>query len=231
MFPETPSPRRSGWPACLDLAFEQRNGTTRLISNRHSGPLRLIRALPVADGSCHAVLIHPPGGLVNGDTLDIGIAVGESARVLCTTPGAQKWYRSTGATARSTTALRVARGGVLEWLPQPAIVYDGARAEQQVKFDLAGGAMMIGWECLVLGRQAMGERFACGGLRQSLSLSIDGRLVWAERTVAQAGDRLFASPLGWRGHCVSATVWAAGRFPQGLLEMSHYHMLRLERFP
>jgi urease accessory protein len=56
-----------GWQARLDLAFERRGGATRLVHNRHVGPLRLIRALSGANGVCHAVIVHPPGGIVGGD--------------------------------------------------------------------------------------------------------------------------------------------------------------------
>jgi urease accessory protein len=206
-----------GWQASLDLAFERRNGVTRLAHNRHLGPLRLIRALPGESGCCHAVIVHPPGGLVGGDRLSLSIRLGASAHVLCTTPGAQKWYRSPGASARSTTRVRVASAGVLEWLPQPAIVYDAANADQDIDFELARHARMIGWECLVLGRAAMGERFLRGSLRQRLSLHIDGRCAWAEHSHARAGDRLFASPLGWAQRTVSATVWSVGSDDASLL--------------
>ena len=46
-----------------------------------------------------------------------------------TTPAASKVYRTTGAAARQVQRLRVAEGATLEWLPQEAIIYDGARAE------------------------------------------------------------------------------------------------------
>ncbi|MFM1989750.1 MAG: hypothetical protein RJA99_2707 [Pseudomonadota bacterium] len=207
--PSIAAPGATGWHARLDLRFEARHGRTRLVHNRHEGPLRLIRSLPLDDGGCQAVIVHPPGGLVGGDALDLDLAVGEGARVLCTTPGAQKWYRSPGAAARARTRVTVGAGGALEWLPQPAIVFDRARVDQSIDFDLAPDARAIGWECLVLGRAAMGERFATGELRQRLGLSVGGTVRWAEHTAARAGDRLFASPLGWGGRTVACTVWAA----------------------
>jgi urease accessory protein len=203
------SDRPAGWRARLELRFASRGGTTRLVHNRHEGPLRLIRALPQHDGRCQAVVVHPPGGLVGGDVLELEVDLQAHARVLCTTPGAQKWYRSGAAAARARTCVRLAEGAALEWLPQPAIVFDEARVDQDVGFELAPDARMIGWECLVLGRAAMGERFARGALRQSVSLSVGGATRWAEHTAAPAGDRLFASPLGWGGRTVAATVWAA----------------------
>jgi urease accessory protein len=196
-----------GWRARLSLRFAQRAGRTLLVDNRHQGPLRLIRALPGDEGRCDAVIVHPPGGLVGGDRLELALALEPGARVLCTTPGAQKWYRSAGAAACATTRIEVGAGAALEWLPQPAIVFDRARVEQSIAFELAADARLLGWECLVLGRSAMGERFTDGTLRQRLALSVGGTPRWSERTVAAAGDRLFASPLGWAGRSVACTVW------------------------
>lgn len=198
----------AGWQARLSLDFAPRGGVTRLVSNRHEGPLRLIRALPLPDGRCQAVIVHPPGGLVGGDQLDLDIRLADGARVLCTTPGAQKWYRSDRAGARADTRLNLAGQSVLEWLPQPTIVYDAARVDQSLDIQLAPEARMIGWECLVLGRAAMGERFLHGSLRQRISLSISDQLQWGERTAVAAGDRLFDSPIGWGGRSVACTVWA-----------------------
>ncbi len=208
-FPSTTAPRATSWLARLALRFEVRDATTRLVHNRHEGPLRVIKALPSPDGRCQAVIVHPPGGLVGGDRLELDIDLGAGARVLCTTPGAQKWYRSPAEAAVARTRATVGAGGALEWLPQPAIVYDRARVEQSIDFVLAADARMIGWECLVLGRAAMGERFGTGALRQRLSVSVEGGARWAEHMVANAGDRLFVSPLGWGGRAVACTVWAA----------------------
>ncbi|MFZ4757941.1 MAG: urease accessory protein UreD [Burkholderiaceae bacterium] len=198
----------AGWRARLALRFATRGDTTVLADNRHHGPLRLIRALPLADGRCQAVIVHPPGGLVGGDTLELDVELEPRARVLCTTPGAQKWYRSAAGPARARTRIVLGDDAALEWLPQPAIVYDAARVDQTIAFELAPSARMIGWEALILGRAAMGERFATGALHQRLSLTVGGVARWAERVAADAGDRLFASPLGWSGRTVSCTVWA-----------------------
>ena len=203
-----PAASGQGWHARLDLAFAAQAGVTRLTHNRHEGPLRLIRALPLSEGRCQAVIVHPPGGLVAGDRLEIEIALADDAQVLCTTPGAQKWYRAHREGACAQTRIAVASHATLEWLPQPTIVYDAALVDQSLRMDLASNAQMIGWECMVLGRAAMKEQFLRGMLRQLIELRIDGRTRWSERTVAQAGDRLFESSLGWGGRTVACTVWA-----------------------
>jgi urease accessory protein len=168
----------------------------------------LLKALPSEDNRrLEAVLVHPPGGLVGGDSLQIDVALDAGARVLATTPGAQKWYGRSGQPASGRTRLVLADGAMLEWLPRPAIVYDGAHARQSLAVELSRESCFIGWEALVRGRMAMGERFASGRIEQTLAIAIDGEPIWEERLFADAADRLFASPLGWDGRLVAASVW------------------------
>ena len=79
---------------------------------------------------------------------------------------------------------------MLEWLPQEAIVFDGARAElDDARSTLAGDAAFIGWDIVCLGRTASGERFGAAAIAQRFELVRDGALIWAERTVIDGGAR------------------------------------------
>ena len=101
------------WLAQLELDYTLAAARTRL-HFRHDGPLRVLRSLyPEGDGICHNVLIHPPGGLVSGDTLDIAVRVGAGAHALLTTPGATRFYKSNGAQATQRTRLRLEAGARL----------------------------------------------------------------------------------------------------------------------
>ena len=203
-----PAAPLAGWAATLELRFVAGEGGTRLAGNRHQGPLRLLKALASEDGRrLEAVVVHPPGGLVGGDSLSLALEVDAGARVLATTPGAQKWYGRSQRAAASDTRLVVADGALLEWLPQPAIVYDGARARQAVAVEVDRGGCFIGWEALVRGRTAMGERYASGDIEQTLAIAIGQAPAWHERLGAAADDRLFDSPLGWDGRLSAASVW------------------------
>ena len=113
------------WHAQLDLnyALEQGRSVARY---RHEGPLRILQSLyPQGPSVCHNVLVHPPGGLVGGDTLDLSIRVGPNAHGLITTPGATRFYRSTGERAVQRTQIELEAGARLEWLPLEALCFSG----------------------------------------------------------------------------------------------------------
>lgn len=214
------SPGR-GWLGRLELGFERSGGPvdrggpgargpmTRLALHRHEGPLRLLRLLTSDDARrVEAVIVHPPGGLAAGDRLRLDARAGEGTAVVLTTPGAQKWYRSTdGAGASVDTRLVLDEDAALDWLPQPAILFDGARASQSLALSMAASASTIGWEMMVRGRAAMGEQWRSGSLDQLLEIQVEGRSWWRQRLLAEAGDRLFASPLGWRDRRCAVAVW------------------------
>ena len=199
----------SGWQARLALAFENRGGTTVLSRREHWGPLRIQKPLyPEGAEVCHGILLHPPGGIAGGDVLEMELAVGQGAHALITTPGASKWYRSPGMLATQRVQLAVAPGGILEWFPQEAIVFNGARARMETRVSLAADACFLGWEITCLGRRASGERFEAGVLNLATYIEREGRPLWMERGELEGGGRLLQSPAGWAGFSVSATFHA-----------------------
>ena len=113
------------WNARLELDYRL-EGPRCVARFRHEGPLRILQSLyPEGDAVCHNVLVHPPGGLVGGDTLCIDVAAGAGSHGLITTPGATRFYRSDGEVALQRTRLALGDGARLEWLPLVAICYSG----------------------------------------------------------------------------------------------------------
>ena len=198
----------SRWPASLALRFRQ-VGDRTVFDAHHRGPLRVQKPLyPEGCSVCHAVLLHPPGGIAGGDSLDVSVETERGSHALITTPGASKWYKANGRVARQQIALDVR--GVLEWLPQEAIVFDQAQVDSRIDIALARGATMLGWDLVALGRAASGERFESGRFSQTIRLQLDGELQWIERTRIDGNDPLLASPIGLAGQHVFGCLWAAG---------------------
>jgi len=198
------------WRARLALDFERRDGRTVLARRSHSGPLAFQKPLyPEGGQICHGILLHPPAGIAGGDELSFEIEVGEGAHALLTTPGAGKWYRSAGPVGRLAQRIRVADGGICEWLPQESIVFNGARGEIDTRIELSGDAVFLGTEVLVMGRTASGERFERGSLGLATRILRDGRSLWLERGRLDGGSALLDSPVGLAGFPVCGTLLLA----------------------
>jgi urease accessory protein len=202
----------AAWQAKLALEYSLRGGRSVLCAREHRGPLLVQKALyPEGDAVCHSIVVHPPGGIAGGDTLELGLRLREGAAALLTTPGAGKWYRSVGPKASLTQHFDIARGAVLEWLPQPAIVFDAARAETRTEVRLHEEAVYMGWDMTCMGRTASGERFSAGELRQRTEVWQQGRRLWCEYARLAGGDPMLASQAGLAACTVSATLIAAGK--------------------
>jgi len=198
------------WHAKLVLDY-RRDGDRTTALDRHEGPLRVLQRLyPEGPGICHHVVVHPPGGIVGGDMLEIEATVGEGCHALVTTPGATRFYRSAGAPAHQQATLALAPGARLEWLPLETIAYRGCDAGNRVQVMPAPGAEAIGWDLLALGLPAAGEAFDRGRFLQHLELP--GR--WLERGLIAADDSvLLDGPLGLAGHRVLGSLWFVAGTP------------------
>ena len=197
------------WHASLQLDYTL-EGTRTVARHAHNGPLRILQSLyPEGDAVCHNVLAHPPGGLVGGDTLDITATVGPGAHGLVTTPGATRFYRSTGERALQRTHLTLAEGARLEWLPLEALCYNACNAENHLTLNLAPGAECMGWDVTALGLPHAGQPFETGRFVQH----IEAPGLWLERGVIDAADhRLLESPLGLAGQrCMASLFFVTGR--------------------
>lgn len=203
--------QRPAWHARLQLGVALRDGRSVLGRCEHHGPLRIQKVLyPEGPGLAQLLMLHPPSGIAGGDALEIGVHAESGACALLTTPGAGKWYKSAGRVARQSVRLRVDAGAALEWLPQEAIVFDRAEAEQVLHVDCHGSARCIGWDIAVLGRLGSDERFEHGRWQQRIDLCRDGERLWAERGRVDGGDPLLRSVVGWNGLHVCGLMWVIG---------------------
>lgn len=182
-------PRPDGWEASLRLGLVARDGRTVLAERARSGPLSVQRPFYPEGGVCHVYVLHPPGGVVGGDSLSIDVHMDEGAQALLTTPGATKFYRSAGRTARQTQHLVVAPRAALEWLPQENIFFPGAEAALHTRVDLHGDARLALWEIHCLGRPVIGEDFIQGSIDSRLTITRDGLPVLLDRLRVRPDNR------------------------------------------
>lgn len=206
------------WQAHLSLDYRLQ-GQRTVLQHQHDGPLRIFKSLyPEGDAICHNVVVHPPGGLVGGDTLELQVHAAAGTHALISTPGATRFYAADDLPATQRVALHLDSGARLEWLPLEAIAYPGCEAVNHWTAELAGDAELIAWDVTALGLPSTGQAFDRGRFRQRLE--IPG--LWLEQATLDARDqRLLDAPLGLAGQRCLGTLLLASGTPLGRQRQEH----------
>jgi len=166
------------WHAALYLCIDQSEGASKLTRCRHNGPLYVQRPFyPEGDDLAHIYLLHPPGGMVSGDHLQISVDVKAQAKALITTPGAARAYkaRDSEQLQRQTVVLNLEESAVLEWFPLETIVYNQAHAALDTTVNLKDDSVFCAWEISCFGLPASNAPFEQGSFQQAYRIFRNGR--------------------------------------------------------
>ncbi len=212
-----PALHTSNWRGHIDLRFEQQGDQTILKYNYAHAPLKIQRPFYPESNICHTVILHSAGGMVGGDRLTYEIDLAPDSQALITTAAAAKIYRSNGAVAQQQININLSANAYLEWLPQDTIIFNQAQYQQNLRVDLAAGAIFCAWDMVRLGRSARQETFTQGSWQNALEVWQDGKPAWIDRQKitgdqwqslqASAGQPLLGI-LMWLGSTVTAEVVA-----------------------
>ncbi len=218
------------WNAQLDLRVANRPAGARLMAYHRHGPLHVQKAFyPEGPDLAHLYLLHPPGGLVSGDSLTINAHVDEHSAALITTPGAGRLYgaRESKKSQLQNNQLSVAVGASLEWFPMETLFYTRSKGQSKTRVDIEMGGKFIGWDICALGLPASGKPFTEGELSQVFEVYYNGKIEWLERWRFNANDLEFLnSKAGLNGYSANG-VFIAGPFDSPLSnnEMTELHEL------
>jgi urease accessory protein len=186
-------------------SFERTGARTGISRLYQTGGLRL--AIPNAGNRAEGVIVNTGGGMAGGDEARLNFSLGEGAEVTLTTQSAEKIYRGEGQTALVNASIQCAASARLEWLPQEAILFEGASLTRRLTIDVADSGALLMVEAFTFGRTAFGEDRIDASLRDSWRIRRAGRLVFAEelrladtanllrRPAIAAGARAMASLL------------------------------------
>ncbi len=181
---------------------------------REEGCAKLRIPARLAGQSPEAIIINTSGGLAGGDRFEVEVRA-ESDFCL-TTQAAEKIYRSLGSETRMATRLRAEGNARLLWLPQEAILFDGAQLKRSFDAELGRNATLLAVETVVLGRKAMMELLTEFSFHDRWRIRRNGKLIFA--------DDLRFDPLRVRGAAALgqyeafATIVLVGRDTELFLE-------------
>jgi urease accessory protein len=155
VIPAVPPGRLAAGQASLTVALV--GGRSAVVERRAASPLRLL--CPKNAGTAAWTYTSTfGGGLVDGDDLQLTVAVEAGAGALLATQSSTKAYPA-ALGARQTIEATVGAGATLVVLSDPLVAFAGARVETLLDVELADGATLVALEALAAGRVARGERW------------------------------------------------------------------------
>ncbi len=225
----------AGWRASLKLRFDHRHGRTSLAELMHSGPLQVQKPFypaPAGHEECHVYILHPPGGFVGDDSLEIDVTAESGTQALLTTPAAGKFYRVLpGSVQRQVVSCVAENGGSLAWVPQENIFFNGCHAVLETRVDVERGSHYLGFDISVFGREASGEPFREGQVRQIMRVFRGGRPVWLEHFPVAGSAQVQTAPWGMDGASVVATALLYGEKYQAMFSTIQHRVRNWDREP
>lgn len=162
------------------LEFGLAGGRTVVTRAYSQSPLRLLN--PRNHGPSSWVYTSTyGGGLLQGDTIDLRVRVGEGATALLATQASTKVYRvgddgDSRVSAQLLTA-QVEADSLLAIVPDPVVCFAGSRFAQQQDIHLQAGASLLLIDWLSAGRHASGERWAFDSYLSRIAVWQDGRKI------------------------------------------------------
>lgn len=198
------------WHGRLNLHIAGKNGKSVVEKSSQNGPLTIQNPFyPESDEVCHIYLLHPPGGVVGGDVLDLNVSLDKAGSALLTTPGATKFYRSAGPRAIQNQNFSIADNSSLEWLPQETIYFPNAKAGLHTTVHLEGSGQYLGWDIHCLGLPVNDEAFDNGEAHIGYCLYRDNKPLMIEKVLVDRTKEEYQKAF-LQGNPVFATLTATG---------------------
>lgn len=139
-----PRPRRD---VAAHLQFRRAGETTILAGQRTPHPFHITRPFHLGQGDPAGMatlyLQSSSGGLYGDDALSLEIAVQAGAAAHVTTQASTVVHHARGGETRQHTRLSVADGALLEYCPDPQILFAGAKLRADITAQLAQGARLM----------------------------------------------------------------------------------------
>jgi urease accessory protein len=183
-----PTPRAA--EGQIDLLLAPAGGATRLQRGLAVPPLQLSRLRyddPAHPGRACLTMVHL-GGVLSGDRCRILVELADGADVAIGGAAATQVYTMPAGAAAQETTLRLGPGSRLLWLPAPLILFAGARFRQELRAELAPGALLVALDVMAPGRLARGEVFQFARFESRLEvLDRAGACLAAERACIEPG--------------------------------------------
>lgn len=191
----------------ITAAFAVRGGLTRLVHRYHASPLKIAKTFRYENGTFNGqqpleqlgvYMMDCSPGLMAGDHYEINVRLEEDARVFLTNQSFTKVHPSQpeqGSTQRQS--LYVEAGGLLEYIPEPLMLYKEARLDAETEVHLSPGAVFIYSDILCPGRTQRGEIFQYARFTNRMKVWYGSELVYYQNQRIEPQAMELTAPGSW----------------------------------
>lgn len=176
-----PTVEARGITAHVHATFNCVRSKTQLLTSTHAAPLKIAKVFPVADGSLDVCVMDCSPGLLNGDSYELDWCVEENARVKTTTQSFTKVHPASGAGCRQNMHIQVASGAILEYAPQPTMLFRDAEFHTECDAYISPGGTLLLSDILCAGRVGRGEAFAFRNYFNRLRVRTNDELIFCNQ--------------------------------------------------
>lgn len=192
--------------------FALLEGRTHLIRKYHSSPLKIaktfrfenephIRAVGMdVQDQLGVYMMDCSPGLMSGDTYELNWRLHEGASVFLTNQSFTKVHPSVHEGSRQLQRIQVEAGALLEYMPEPIMLYKDASFRGDTDVFLASGATLMMSEILCPGRVQRGEKFHYKNYMNRMKVYYGEELIYYQHQNIEPGRIKLDAPGCWEDH-------------------------------
>ena len=187
-----PAPRPNEGPQAVLRFARAPDGRSFIARQRVGYPFHITRPFYFDEAPAGALTLYlqsVSGGIYQGEDLRMTCSADAGSAAHVTTQAATIVHRMPAAPARQTVALEAEDGALLEYLPDPLIMFPGARLTSVLEIEASEGATVIASESFAH-HDPGGEDRRFDRFEAELRIRDEGGSLLALERYAVAGDRL-----------------------------------------
>lgn len=186
---------------------ERQNGRTQVTDMYFTAPYKIMR--PLYDkGHTDLILMAASAGLLEGDSVQARYDFGDGSDVTVRTQGFEKVFNTGSGGARRHIALSAGADAKVCFLPHPVIPFAGSDYRGSMTVELRPDSRFLCADIFTCGRTGCGERFAMRRFENRLTVTVDGRPVFAEHTLVEPEKRRYTGLGQWQNFTHQGVLYA-----------------------
>lgn len=175
--------------AKLNARFAGAMGQSLLADCFHVAPLKIAKtfALDTVFPGCTSPIgvcvMDASPGLLAGDDYEMAWQLEANTHVFITTQGFTRVHPSRERPCRLQLRIEVAEGALLEWFPEPLMLYRDASLKAECEIDIARGGTLFFSDITCAGRVGRGEAFQFHSFSNRMRVRYDNELIFISQTI------------------------------------------------